>query len=49
MVKAVQDSLGLLRSEGSLRGHLDRLVAFDEFTSLVDLDQHLATEAQYRE
>ena len=49
MVKAVQDSLALLRSEGSLRGHLDRLVAFDEFTALVDLDGHLATEAQYRE
>ena len=47
MVKAVQDSLTLLRSEGSLRGHLDRLVAFDEFTALVDLDGHLAAEALY--
>ena len=33
MVKAVQDSLALLRDEGSLRGHLDRLVDFDEFTA----------------
>ena len=49
MVKAVQDSLTLLRSEGSLRGHLDRLVAFDEFTALVDLDGHVATEARYRD
>jgi methylisocitrate lyase len=49
MVKAVQDSLTLLRAEGSLRGHLDRLVAFDEFTALVDLDGHLATEAAYKD
>lgn len=49
MVKAVQDSLAILREEGSLRGHLHRLVAFDEFTSLVDLDGHFATEAQYRQ
>ena len=49
MVKAVQQSLELLRSQGSLRGHLDRLVAFDEFAALVDLDGHYATEARYRE
>jgi methylisocitrate lyase len=48
MVKAVQQSLALLRDEGSLRGHLDRLVAFDEFAGLVDLDGHFATEARYR-
>ena len=49
MVKSVQQSLALLRSQGSLRGHLDRLVAFDEFAALVDLDGHYATEARYRE
>ncbi|MGB8860772.1 MAG: isocitrate lyase/phosphoenolpyruvate mutase family protein [Ilumatobacteraceae bacterium] len=48
MVKAVQQSFALLRDEGSLRGHLDRLVAFDEFAHLVDLDAHYATEASYR-
>jgi len=49
MVKAVQDSLALLRSEGSLRDRLDRLVGFDQFTALVDLDGHLSTEAHYRD
>ncbi len=49
MVKAVKDSLALLRSEGSLRAHLGRLVAFDQFPSLVDLDGHFATEAHYRD
>ena len=48
MVKAMQQSLALLRGEGSLRGHLDRLVAFDEFAALVDLPGHYATEAEYR-
>jgi len=49
MVRSVQESLTLLRAEGSLRDHLDRLVAFDEFTALVDLDGHVATEARYRD
>ena len=48
MVKAVQRSLALLRAEGSLRGHLDQLVAFDEFAQLVDLAGHYATEDQFR-
>ena len=49
MVKAVQTSLALLRDEGSLRGHLDRLVEFGEFAALMDLDGHYATEARYRD
>ena len=36
-VRAVQQSLALLRDEGTLRDHLDRVVAFDEFTDLVGL------------
>ena len=48
MVKAVQRSLGLLRDEGSLRDHLDRLVGFDEFAQLMDLDGHYATEARFQ-
>lgn len=48
MVKAVQRSLALLRAEGSLRGHLDQLVAFDEFAQLVDLAGHYATEDHFR-
>lgn len=48
MVKAMRDSLALLREEGSLRDHLDRLVAFDDFAGIVGLDHHFATEQQYR-
>ena len=48
MVKAMRDSLALLRQEGSLRDHLDRLVAFDDFAGIVGLDRHFATEQQYR-
>jgi hypothetical protein len=47
-VKAVQDSLALLRDHGTLRDHLDRLVEFGEFGRIVDLDGHYATEQQFR-
>jgi methylisocitrate lyase len=49
MVKAVQQSLALLQRDGSLRGHLDRLVGFAEFGRLVGLDAHYAAEAQFRQ
>ncbi len=48
MVKAMQQSLQLLQSEGSLRDHLDRLVDFAEFARIVDLDGHAATEQRFR-
>jgi 2-methylisocitrate lyase-like PEP mutase family enzyme len=48
MVKAVRESLALLRSEGTLRGHLDRLVGFDDFTDLVGLGELAADEDRYR-
>lgn len=44
-VRAVRESLALLRDEGSLRDHLDRLVAFDDFTDLVDLARWQALDA----
>ncbi len=47
MVRAVQTSLALLREEGSLRDHLDRLVDFGEFGRLVDLDGHYETEQRF--
>lgn len=47
MVKAVQGSLALLREEGSLRGHLDRLVDFGEFGRLVRLEEHYETEQRF--
>lgn len=49
MVHAVQQSFALLRDEGSLRGHLDRLVDFETFGRIVDLDGHYAREGQFRD
>ena len=46
--KAMRDALALLRAEGSLRDHLDRLVAFEDFTSIVDLPRWQALDEQYR-
>jgi 2-methylisocitrate lyase-like PEP mutase family enzyme len=44
---AIRSSLELLRDEGSLRDHLDRLVKFDDFTALVGLPELLDVEARY--
>lgn len=46
-VKAMRDAAGALAPEGTLRGHLDRLVEFDDFTRLVDLDGHRGMEERY--
>jgi methylisocitrate lyase len=48
MVRAVQNSLAVLRDEGSLRLHLDRLVDFGEFGRIVDLDGHSEREQRFR-
>lgn len=48
VVKAVRDTLAILRDEGSLRGHLDRLVDFNGFGRLVGLDEHYRRDAHYR-
>lgn len=47
--RAVTDTLAILRDEGTLRDHLDRLVTFDEFNELVDLDGHYQREARFNE
>lgn len=47
MVHAMRESLRLLHDEGSLRGHLDRLVAFDDFTAVVGLPAHLEMEQRF--
>jgi len=47
MVNAMRESLRLLHDEGSLRGHLHRLVAFDEFTALVGLPAHQEMEQRF--
>jgi 2,3-dimethylmalate lyase len=47
-VQAMQQALATLQSEGSMRDSLDRLVGFQEFTTLVGLDAHRDAEARYR-
>lgn len=47
VVRAAQESLSLLRAEGTMRNHLDRLVEFGQFTSIVGLEDHLAIEQRY--
>jgi len=46
--KALQEIFALLRAEGSLRAHLDRLMPFDTFNQLVELDRHYQLEARFR-
>ena len=48
VARAVADSLAILADEGTLRNHLDRLVTFDEFNELVDLEGHQQRESRYR-
>ena len=47
-VRAMRDSFALLRSEGSLRDHLGRLVDFDDFGSIVGLPEHRDLDEQFR-
>ena len=47
-VRAMRDSFALLRSEGSLRDHLGRLVDFDDFGSIVGLPEHRGLDEQFR-
>ena len=46
--KALADAYGTLKSEGSLRDHLDTVAGFDEFGTLVDLERHYQLDARYR-
>jgi len=48
MVRALTDAYGTLLGEGTMRDHLDQLVHFDDFTSLVELPTHQAFEDRYR-
>lgn len=38
--RALAVAYATLHHEGTLRGHLDRLISFDEFAAVVDLDAH---------
>ena len=46
--KALGDAYERLRAEGTMRGHLDLLTAFDDFTDLVGLPDHLANDRRDR-
>lgn len=48
MASALRRAYATLAAKGSLRDHLDELVKFDEFTTLVGLPKHLSNEADYR-
>jgi hypothetical protein len=43
----MQDALGVLAATGTLRDDLDRVVSFEDFAGLVDLDAHYAEEQRY--
>ncbi len=47
--KAIRDAYAELRRVGTMRGALDRLLSFDEFNALIDLDRHYALEKQFRD
>ena len=48
-VRAAQESLNVLRAEGTMRNHLDQMVEFGEFTRIVHLPEHQAIEQRYRD
>jgi methylisocitrate lyase len=47
--RAVRDAYAELRRAGTMRGALDRLLTFDEFNALIDLDRHYALERRFRD
>lgn len=47
--RAMKETLALLREEGTLRDHLDRLVTFDEFGAAVGAPRHFDLDRRYRE
>ncbi len=46
--KALQDTYAILRRQGTMRGDLDRLMPFDEFNDLVELERHYALDQRFR-
>ncbi|MBX3023481.1 isocitrate lyase/PEP mutase family protein [bacterium] len=47
--KAVRETYAELRRAGTMRGQLDRLLSFDEFNALIDLERHYALERRFRD
>ena len=46
--KALQETYALLRRHGTLRDHLDRLMPFDDFNELVELERHYQLEQRFK-
>jgi len=45
--RALKRVYALLRSEGTLRAHLDEVLPFDEFNDLVELERHFELDKRY--
>jgi hypothetical protein len=43
-----QEIYTLLHRDGSLRTHIDRLMPFDDFNQLVDLERHYRLDERYK-
>jgi 2-methylisocitrate lyase-like PEP mutase family enzyme len=48
VTRVLRDAFGVLAAEGSLRDHLDLVVAFDDFTDAVGLPEWQGIDAGYR-
>ena len=45
--RTMREAAEVLFSQGTMRGHLDSLMSFDDFTSTVGLEEHLESENRY--
>ena len=46
--KALLDMFDVLKNEGTTKPVLDRLMTFDQFNNIIDLEKHYSLESQYR-
>ncbi len=46
--KALLDMFEVLKNEGTTKSALDRLMTFDQFNKVIDLEKHYGLESQYR-
>lgn len=47
--RAVRDVYAELRRSGTMRQHLDQLLSFDQFNTLIDLERHYDLERRFRD
>lgn len=47
IARTLRTSSETLMNQGTMRGHLDSLMSFDEFTTVVGLDEHLDIERRF--